>query len=109
MQIPRESFELVTGKPRARDRIADSGNVLNTAFCGACGSTLYIDNSARPRVRTVHVGSLDDPHAVEVSAHIWVKRKLPWVVLPEQHRIFAAAGDWTEDYASDPTRYDERS
>jgi len=107
MQIPIEGFKPSRGTPESRSRTADSGNVLNTAFCGKCGSTLYIDNSARPRVRTVHIGSLDNPDHVEVTAHIWVKRKLPWVILPASHRIFEAAGNWTQDYLADPSRYSE--
>ena len=51
------------------------------------------------------LGRVDKPHLVEVSAHIWVKRKLPWVVLPDDHRIFDSAGDWTQDYINDPSRY----
>ena len=42
---------------------------------------------------------------VAVDAHIWVKRKLPWVQLPAGHRIFEEAGDWTPDYVHDPGRY----
>jgi hypothetical protein len=51
------------------------------------------------------VGTLDDPGAVNVDAHIWAKRKLPWIVLPADHRVFEGPGDWTQDYAVDPDRY----
>ena len=93
VQVPRESFSLVAGVLETCVRMADSGNKLTTSFCTACGTTLYADNSSRPRVRTVHLGSLDQPTAVEVTAHIWVAQKLPWVILPQGHRIFEYAGD----------------
>ena len=105
IQVPSESVEITSGSLASRERVADSGNKLETWFCSSCGSTLFAENSARPRVRTIHIGSLEHPESVEVNAHIWVNRKLPWVNLSENHRIFEQAGDWTEDYARDPTRY----
>ncbi len=89
----------------SRERVADSGNVLQTWFCAECGSTLFARNSSRPLVRTVHVGTLECAEEVEIAAHIWVKRKLPWVSIPETHRSFEGAGDWSEEYANDPSRY----
>ncbi|MCP5150629.1 MAG: GFA family protein [Chromatiales bacterium] len=105
MQVPAEGVVVIGGTPVRRERTADSGNRLTTWFCAACGSTLYAENSARPRVRTVHVGTLERAEDVEVTAHIWLKRKLPWVEIPATHRQFAEAGDWTRDYARDPGRY----
>jgi len=87
------------------ERAADSGNILTNSFCESCGSLLSIQNSSRTRLRTVTIGTLDQPSLIEVNSHIWVKRKLPWVILPKHHRIFEEAGDWTKDYANDPTRY----
>lgn len=106
MQVPAESVEVTGGAPATRERVADSGNVLKTWFCPSCGSALFARNSARPRLRTIHIGTLEHAADVEVSAHIWVKRKLPWVSLPKGHRIFDEAGDWSDDYADDPERYE---
>ncbi|MGH0035683.1 MAG: hypothetical protein ACQGVK_11725 [Myxococcota bacterium] len=50
------------------------------------------------------MGILDRARDVEVSAHIWTKRRLPWIVLPPGHREFPEAGDWRVDYAQDPSR-----
>jgi len=105
MQVPAEGLSIQAGAPVRNRRVADSGNVLDTWFCPTCGSSLYAQNSARPRVRTVHVGTLVRPEAEEVTAHIWVKRRLPWVVIPGSHRVFEGPGNWTADYARDPTRY----
>lgn len=105
MHVPAESVNITSGSPRSRNRIADSGNELETWFCPSCGSTLFAANSSRPRVRTVHIGTLDHPEEVALCAHIWVKRKLPWVTLPEHHRIFEGPGDWTDAYAHDLSRY----
>ena|SRR5688572_20133328 len=104
IQVPAEAFSILQGTVASRERIADSGNRLTTAFCSACGSALFSANSARPRLRSIYVGTLDSAADVEVSAHIWTKMKLPWVLIPEGHRVFSAAGDWRPDYADDPTR-----
>jgi hypothetical protein len=104
MHVPSERVRITHGSPLTHKRTADSGNVLDTWFCPSCGSSLFAENSARPRIRTVHIGTLAHPEDVEVNAHIWAKRRLPWVSLPAHHRVFDGAGDWTEDYAHDPTR-----
>ena len=105
MHVPTEALAVTRGSPASFDRIADSGNALTTSLCAACGSALFVANASRPRTRTIYVGTLDRAAEVAVDAHIWVKRKLPWVHLPEQHRTFEGQGDWTEDYARDPSRY----
>ena len=104
IQVPAEAFSIQEGTVLTRDRTADSGNRLTTAFCGTCGSVLYSANSARPRLRSIYVGTLDTAADVDVSAHIWTKMRWPWVLIPEGHRVFAEAGDWRPDYAEDPTR-----
>jgi hypothetical protein len=104
MQVPAEALALVAGTPVPRERVADSGNRLESSFCAACGSALWARNSARPRLRTIYVGTLDRPELVPVNAHIWTQHKLPWVVLPAGHRVFEGPGDWRPDYASDPSR-----
>ncbi len=104
IQVPAEALEVLSGSPGVFTRVADSGNTLTTSICTVCGSALFVANSARPRIRTIYVGTLDCASEVEVDAHIWVSRRLPWVVLPKDHRVFPNAGDWRPDYASDPTR-----
>ncbi len=104
LQVPAEAFQVLAGEPIEWERRADSGNRLAISLCGGCGTAFLARNSARPRVRTIYVGALDEPQLVPVSAHIWTRRRLPWVVLPEGHRIFPEAGDWRPDFAADPTR-----
>ncbi len=103
IQVPAEALS-VSGSPSFRERQADSGNLLSTAFCATCGSAICSANSARPRIRTIYVGTLERAEDVEINAHIWTKRRLPWVVLPPSHRKFPEAGDWRPDYAREPSR-----
>ncbi len=104
IQLPAESVTVTAGKPRQVERMADSGNTLSNFFCPECSSTLYVQNHARPRIKTVYVGTLDEPGAVSVATHIWTRSKLPWLSLPSEHELFSKAGDWRRHYTSDPTR-----
>lgn len=104
MQVPSESVRVISGQPKLRDRATDSGNRLTASFCGECGSVLFAQNSARPRLLTVFVGTLERPHDVEVNTHIWMRSKLPWVEVPKGHRQFDQAADWSQDYVNAPER-----
>ena len=104
IQVPAEALSLTSGSPCSAERAANSGNRLSTSFCGSCGSALWVANSIRPRLRTLYVGTLDEPGNIEVNAHIWTSRRLPWVLLPSGHRVFPEAGDWRADYARDSSR-----
>jgi len=103
MHVPVESLTITSGSPVARKRVGDSGNVLETRFCPACGSTLFAKNSSRPKIRTIHIGTLDHPEVIDINTHIWVKRKLPWVSIPEHHRSFEGTVDWTKEYNNQTT------
>ncbi len=104
VQVPAEAVTILEGEPKSRARIADSGNELRSHFCGECGTTIYGASSARPRVRTLMAGSIDDPSWVPIQANIWIGSALPWVHLSEAVESFPKAGDWTTYYASDPSR-----
>jgi hypothetical protein len=50
--------------------------------CAACESTIYSESTRFPATCLVRGGTFDDPSFVEPGAHLWVKRKHPWIVLP---------------------------
>ena len=52
-------------------------------MCGVCHTRICNSNSARPGVVIVRAGTLDRSDELDVVAHIWVKRKQPWLTLPE--------------------------
>lgn len=51
--------------------------------CGQCFTRLFNETSAAPGMRVVRAGVLDGAGELAPVAHIWVRRKQPWVVLPE--------------------------
>ena len=72
-------YELTTEDRTSRQRM-----------CGVCHTRIFNTNTRRPGIAVVRAGTLDDSHRVNVVAHIWVKRKQPWLTLPE------AAAAWLE-------------
>ena len=60
-----------------------SGRISTQRMCGVCHTRIYNSNSARPGVVIVRAGTLDRSDELDVVAHIWVKRKQPWLTLPE--------------------------
>ena len=60
-------------QPRHRNDLA-----LN--FCGDCGTPLFSVPAARPNIRVIYAGALDDPSWVPVKLHIWADSALPWAI-----------------------------
>ncbi len=58
-----------------------SGSRSHQRLCGTCHARIYNTNSARPGIAVVRAGTLDASDTLSPRAHIWVKRKQPWVVI----------------------------
>ncbi len=78
MRVPAAGFRITSGEPKLFVRPSDAGNEVTLAFCGECGSPLFIRVSARPDIVGLRVGSLDDPSAFRPEADIFVKSAQPW-------------------------------
>ena len=61
----------------------DSGSTSTHRFCATCHTRLFNDNTRLPGYFIVRAGTFDDSHAVEPRAHIWTKRKQPWITIPD--------------------------
>ena len=73
----------VTGPLLVYQLTTPSGRISTQRMCGTCHTRLYNSNSARPGLVIVRAGTLDRSDELDVVAHIWVKRKQPWLRLPE--------------------------
>lgn len=51
-------------------------------LCADCGTSIYSESVKFPSTYVMRGGVFDDPMIVEPGAHLWVKRKHPWIVLP---------------------------
>lgn len=65
-------YELTTGDRTSHQRM-----------CGICHTRIYNTNTRRPGIAVIRAGTLDDSHLLDVVAHIWVKRKQPWLPIAD--------------------------
>ena len=80
--LPEESLS-VTGPLAVYELTSPSGRTSIQRMCAVCHTRVYNSNSARPGVVVVRAGTLDRSDELNVVAHIWVKRKQPWLKLRE--------------------------
>jgi Uncharacterized conserved protein len=56
--------------------------------CDVCHNRIHSKNPTRPGIALLRAGTLDDAPTIEPRVHVWVKRKQPWVVLPDNVPVF---------------------
>jgi hypothetical protein len=78
MRVPASGFRITQGAPRRFVSKSDGGNEVTRAFCGDCGSPIYIQVSTRPDLVGLRVGTLDDPSGFRAEADIFVRSAQPW-------------------------------
>jgi hypothetical protein len=78
MRVPAAGFRITKGAPKQYVSTSDGGNRVTRAFCGDCGSPIYIQVSTRPDLVGLRVGTLDDPSEFHPEADIFVKSAQPW-------------------------------
>jgi len=78
----------ISGALSEHTKTADSGNVITRQFCSSCGTHLFAMSSARPQVRVVRAGNLDEPSSIQPSMNIWVSSAPRWACLdPSLDRV----------------------
>ena len=87
---PRTTFTLRRGVPHSYEVVADSGARINRAFCGRCGSSLFIyptiDNVRYfpdDDVICAAVSTLDNPNEFSPEFAVFVSRAPTWATYPE--------------------------
>jgi hypothetical protein len=78
MRVPAADFRITRGAPKRYVSTSEAGNRVTRAFCGDCGSPLFIQVSTRPDLVGLRVGTLDDPSGFQADADIFVKSAQPW-------------------------------
>lgn len=74
----------VHGTLSEHTKTADSGNQVIRQFCPTCGTHLFAKSSARPQLRVVRVGTLDEPSSVQPSVNIWAASAPGWACMDQQ-------------------------
>jgi len=91
--IETDRIELLSGKPYSVPVPTDSGRPHDIYRCPACQTALWSDYGRRPGLRFVRIGTLEDATVLSPDVHIYVRSKVPWVMLPENVPAFEAYYD----------------
>jgi hypothetical protein len=78
--FPAEAV-VFTGALAAASWQAASGNTLTFHFCPRCGTQAYAQSSARPQLKTVRLGFIDEPHGLRPEMAIWTEEAPAWAVI----------------------------
>ena len=88
--VAEPQIEVTKGEFETYLNITESGAQSTQRLCGTCHTRLWNTNSARPGMAVIRAGTLDASASLVPRAHIWTKRKQPWIV------IDAAVPQWAE-------------
>jgi len=77
----------INGEHAQSSYVAASGNTLTHEFCASCGTHVMAHSSARPHLRTVRLGMLDEGHGLSPAAAIWLDEAPAWATIaPDMER-----------------------
>ena len=83
MVLPEQQLE-VAGQPDLYERTSqESGRTSFQRGCAVCFTRVFNTNSARPGLVVIRAGTLDRSDEVNVVAHIWTKRLMHGIVIPD--------------------------
>jgi hypothetical protein len=83
MFLDTDAFRLLQGDLKRWDRVGASGATVAGYFCRDCGNRIYHQNPQTPQFLRLKPGTLNDTTVLEPDYHVWVKRKQPWVQIPD--------------------------
>lgn len=79
-----------SGELKEWSRLAESGNTNTAKFCPECGNRIYHVNPAQPELIKLKLKPVDANSAClfEPTAHVWVREKQSWYVIPDGVSVF---------------------
>lgn len=81
--LPEDQLE-VSGEPAIYERTSpESGRTSRQRACPVCFTRVFNTNSARPGLAVVRAGTLDRSDELTLAAHIWIKRKMGGITIPD--------------------------
>lgn len=86
--IIREEDLKVTGPLIEAPVTSRQGGTSVQYVCDICHNRIYSKNPTRPGIAILRAGTLDNSTEIQPRMHVWVKRKQPWVVLPDNVAVF---------------------
>lgn len=86
--IEASRIEMLKGEPKAYSMPTDSGRPHDIYRCEQCGVALWSDYGRRKYMYFLRAPTLDQTHAIVPDVHIFTRKKVPWVRIPEGAREF---------------------
>lgn len=96
--IETDRIELLSGVLDPVAMPTESGRPHDVFRCSKCKTALWSNYGTRPSLRFLRVGTLDHAAQILPDAHIFVRSKLPWVVLPDAAPAFDVYYDMTKQW-----------
>jgi hypothetical protein len=91
--IETDRITVLAGEPIPASVPTDSGRPHRIFRCPSCQCAVWSEYGGVAALRFVRIGTLDNPAALPPDVHIYVRSKLPWVVLPADVSAFEAYYD----------------
>jgi hypothetical protein len=81
--LPEDRLE-VTGEPALFELTSPDGSrTSRQRGCPVCFTRVYNTNTRRPGAAVVRAGTLDDSEKLAIVLHIWTRRKLAGIEIPD--------------------------
>jgi hypothetical protein len=81
VQAPRETFRLLSGRPKTYVKTADSGTKRAHAFCPDCGTPVYASAISEPPTYSLRVGCLAQrAELARPAKQQWCRSALSWTM-----------------------------
>lgn len=78
----------VTGIPKTYQHSSDGGNVMTKHFCGACGTPLFTQNSAREGMLGLRAGLINEHDELAPKVNVYASSKMKATVLDDEIPAF---------------------
>ncbi|QYS98054.1 CENP-V/GFA domain-containing protein [Trichoderma simmonsii] len=81
--VPEAAFQVTVGTPKIFSKVADSGDTINSYFCGDCGSMIWRESTNCGPNKVVKAGTLDDSGKIistsVFDAEVFTRSRVEWV------------------------------
>ncbi|MDY6956836.1 MAG: GFA family protein [Pseudomonadota bacterium] len=78
--VPEDTLS-IRGTLAEYTKSADSGNRVTREFCPSCGTHLFARSAARPHLRVLRAGNLDEPASIRPQLNIWTASAPAWACM----------------------------
>ncbi|NQV56741.1 MAG: GFA family protein [Rhodospirillales bacterium] len=86
--VAADDITVTHGTLKSYNHIADSGNAMTKEFCGDCGSQIFGFGAARPGVKNVKAGSIDDASFVKPEVNLFLAHAIPFTKIDREIDCF---------------------